>query len=236
MRRFVFMMSLMACMYATAAYSQNTKKCAAGAAKAVPFNGVVCNQLDQPIKKARIYVLDPMRYAQSDKQGRFGLTDVKCDDTLHVIVGKLRYDVPVEGRRSIRLRLMDQQGFIATEDQKLVDIGYAFVKKREFTGASSGITGEELQNTGFSDLLMALRGKVPGLSVDRTGSDELAVSMRGTNSVHMPQTPLYIVDGVMVESLSNISVYDVDRVEVLKEAALYGSRGANGAIIVHTKH
>ncbi len=60
--------------------------------------------------------------------------------------------------------------------------------------------------------------------------------MRGLNSIKLSQTPLFIVDGIEVTTLTNVSVWDVDYVEVLKDASIYGSRGANGAILVHTKH
>ena len=220
--------TVMAVMLALSAYGQVS-------VEPNPFNGMVYNQLGEPIKNARVYVRDPERYAQSDRKGRFGLTDVMAGDTLHVIVKKVQYDIPVEGRRSIKLWLMDQKSYRATEDQHLVDVGYGFVSRREHTGVSKGISGEELQRTGCTDILMALQGKVPGLNVSGSGFGEPAVSMRGINSINLSQTPLFIVDGNVVSSLRAVSIYDVDYVEVLKDASIYGSRGANGAILVHTK-
>lgn len=232
----VFCVVLTAWLMALAANGQEKTEKVVVNVEPTPFNGLVCNQKNEPIKNAHIYVRDARRYAVSDRKGRFGLTNVSPDDTLHVVVKKLQYDIPVAGRKSIKLRLMDQKSYKAEEDQHLVDVGYGYVKRREHTGVSNGISGEELQRTGATNVLMALQGKIPGLNVSGSGFGEPNVSMRGINSINLSQTPLFIVDGIEVTTLTNVSVWDVDYVEVLKDASIYGSRGANGAILVHTKH
>lgn len=200
----------------------------------VPFNGIVSDISGTPIKGARIYI-SKSRVARSDKQGRFGLTNVEAADTIHVYYKKQTYDIPVSGRKSLRIRLGDQ--LQAQEDQELVNWGYGFVKKRESLEISSGISGEDLVRSGYTNITMALQGRVPGLVVNQTGrpGQDAELNIRGTNSFYADQTPLFVVDGIVVESLDFISVYDVERVEVLKEASIYGSRGANGAILVTTK-
>ena len=210
----------------------------------IPFNGIVSDISGTPIKGARIYI-SKARIARSDKQGRFGLTDVaatdtihiyfKKRDTIHIYFKKRTYDIPVEGRKSLRVRLGDQ--LQAQEDQELVNWGYGFVKKRESLEISNGISGEDLVRSGYTNITMALQGRVPGLVVNQTGrpGQDAELNIRGTNSFYADQTPLFVVDGMIVESLDFISVYDVDHIEVLKEASIYGSRGANGAILVTTK-
>lgn len=200
----------------------------------VPFNGIVSDISGTPIKGARIYI-SKSRVARSDKRGRFGLTNVAPTDTIHVYYKKKTYDIPVIGRKSLRIRLGDQ--LQAQEDQELVNWGYGFVKKRESLEISSGISGEDLVRSGYTNITMALQGRVPGLVVNQTGrpGQDAELNIRGTNSFYADQTPLFVVDGIVVESLDFISVYDVERVEVLKEASIYGSRGANGAILVTTK-
>ena len=230
------LITIVVLLLAMTASAQDAKQTVYGAGEPVPFNGIVYDLNGVPVKNARIYVKDERRYAQTNRKGQFGLTDVKADDTLHVVVKKVRYDIPVEGRKSIKIWLADQKTFRADEDQHLVDVGYGFVKRREHTGVSNGISGEELQRTGATNVLMALQGKIPGLNVSGSGFGEPNVSMRGVNSINLSQTPLFIVDGIEVTTLTNVSVWDVDYVEVLKDASIYGSRGANGAILVHTKH
>ncbi len=204
----------------------------------VPFNGMVFDAAGAPLKNVRIYVHDSHKYSRSDKMGRFGLTDVKPSDTLKVIVKKRTYNIPVANKKSIKIYLADERQLRTEEDQNLVDFGYGFVKRRENTGVSNGISGEELRRSGYTDILSALQGRIPGLNVGGNGSGgvEPSVSMRGTNSFMLSQTPLFVVDGVIVDTLMGVSLIDVDYVEVLKDASIYGSRGANGAILVRTKH
>lgn len=199
----------------------------------VPFNGTVSDILGKPIKGARVYI-NPKRIARSDKKGRFGLTNVNDNDTIKVRYKKLIYQIPVKGRKSLRITLGDQ--IKGEEDDELVAWGYGFVKKRESTEVSNGISGEELRRTGETSLLRALQGRIPGLNIHPTSSvgPDASVSMRGINSLNADQTPLFVVDGIIVDSLDYISPYDVEHVEVLKDASIYGSRGANGAILVFT--
>ena len=104
------------------------------------------------------------------------------------------------------------------------------MKRRESCSATTGIPGEALVRTGRTNVLEAMQGLVPGLKV----SNGRAV-IRGIATINSVTDPLYIVDGVEVQSLSFVSVYDVDRVDVLKDANIYGAKGANGAILVTTK-
>lgn len=210
----------------------------AGALADVPFNGIITDVEGKPVNKARIYVSDPKRYATSDKKGRFGLTDVAPDDTLHIRIKKNVYLVPVDGRTGVRLIMLAEGGFNASQDDELVDQGYGFVRRREYAGVSNGISGDRLRATGRRTILSALEGMVPGLNI--SGSDsfgrETSVNIRGQRSFMLSSTPLYLVDGVVVQSLDGISINDVDYVEVMKDGSIFGSRGANGAISVHLKH
>lgn len=216
-------------MLPLAAMSQN-------GGQGVPFNGVIVDVNNNPVKRARIYVTDENRYAQSDKQGRFGLTDVKSTDTLHVKYRNELYAIPVDGLKSIRIRLADQSQYSAVGDDQLVSIGYDYVKTREQFSAGSSITGEDLVKTGRHDLVEALQGLVPGLRITRGEYGEGAqANIRNSASLNGNTNALYVVDGVIVESLFGINVYAVDHVEILKEANIYGAQGGNGAIVVYTK-
>ena len=97
--------------------------------EAVPFNGLLLDAVGKPIRRARIYVAHPDKYAQSDKQGRFGLTNVEPNDSLHIRYNKETYVIPVEGKRSIKIRLVAKQ--IQTEEsQQLIDFGMNYVGQR----------------------------------------------------------------------------------------------------------
>ncbi len=197
----------------------------------VPFNGMVFDGQGNPVKGAQVYTHNPKHYATSDKQGRFGLTDVQSDDTIHVKVKKRKfpYVIPVDGRKSMKIFLA-AENVRSEEDEQLVSYGYGFVKKREFTGVRNGISGETLVRTGQRDILSALKGLVPGLEISSSGA-----AIRGVHSLTLSSEPLYLVDGVVVSDFNGINLYDVDHVEVMKDASIYGSRGTNGAILVFTK-
>lgn len=204
---------------------------AVNAAGDTPFNGLITDADGKGIKKARVYVADPRRYATSDKEGRFGLTDVGPTDTLHIKIGRQIHTVAVDGRKSLKIKIIDPNKLTADQSDELVDMGYGYVKRREYTGSSNGISGDRLRQTGRSDIIDALNGLVPGLSIGPGGR----VTLRGTTSLTGPSEPLFIVNTTVVSSFAGININDVESVEVLKDGTIYGSRGANGAIIVHTK-
>lgn len=203
----------------------------------VPFNGLILDESMAPVKKVKIYTTDEKRYATTDKKGRFGLTDVAPTDTLTLVFKKKKkVRIPVEGRKSIKIILTGEQEVnSASQDDELVNMGYGYVKRREFTGVSTGISGDRLRSTGQRNVLRALSGLVPGLTISAQGNGETTANIRGQRSFMLSNEPLYIVDGVQVGSLDFVSIYDVDHVEVVKDASQYGSRGANGAILVTTK-
>ncbi len=212
--------------------------CAAFAATAgepVPFNGLLLDAQGRPIRSARVYVSDPEKYARTDKKGRFGLTDVQPTDTIRIRHEKQTYEIPVEGRRSMRIRLFDQLRSEAEESSQLIDFGFSYVRQREYIGYNSRITGEELQRTGCTDILSALSGLIPGVEITEDPENgTYAVSIRG-GGYGDNTTPLYVVDDVIVSSLDHLQLAQVAYVVVMKDATVYGFRGANGAIVVRTK-
>lgn len=200
-----------------------------------PFNGELLDLAGKPIRTARIYTTNPKDYALSDRQGRFGLSNIGPQDTLTIQIKKRIYRIPVEGKRSIRIRLADEQSAIKAEEApEMVSLGYGWVSRRERTNATNYISGEELRKSGYTDIISALQGRVPGLDI--VGSHgNMQMTMRGTRSFKADSTPAFVVDGVIVPSFEGININDVDYIEVMKEATVYGSQGANGAILVHTK-
>lgn len=218
---------------------------AAGASAAVaqerriPFNGELLDAAGRPIRTARVHVRSERDYALTDREGRFGLTDVGPSDTLRIRIGKRRYAVPVEGRRAMRIRLCDEKQVQAEEAPEFVSLGYGFVSRRERTNATNYISGEELRRSGATNILEALQGRVPGLDMTgrhtQSGEGGMQMTLRGTRSFMADSTPAFVVDGVIVPSFEGINLNDVAYVEVMKEATAYGSNGANGAILVHTK-
>lgn len=201
----------------------------------IPFNGQVVDMLEQPIKGAKVYTFDRSFSTVTDRRGRFGLTNVLPHDTVHIIYRREHYDIPVDGMHSMYIVLGDLLNYQVEQSVEMENLGYGWVSRRESVSSSQGISGEVLRRTGQIHLLDALQGLVPGLSIQGSAMGGAKVTIRGISSINSGTDPLYIVDGVEVSSLDFVNIYDVESVEVMKDAYIYGSRGANGAILVTTK-
>ncbi len=202
----------------------------------VPFNGLLLDGAAKPIKNARIWVKSDDKFAKSDKKGRFGLSNVAATDTLKIRWDKNTYYIPVDGKRSMQIRILEDMEYQAEESVKLLDYGASYVRQREYVGYNSQITGEELMRTGCTDILSALSGLIPGLNVTENPEDgTYTVNIRNTSGLAGNTAPLYIVDEVEVKSIDHIQLNQVAYVVVMKDAAIYGVRGGNGAIVVRTK-
>lgn len=195
-----------------------------------PFNGVIL-RADGRGLKARIEVVGRDKTTFSDAKGRFGLTDVEADDTLRIIFKGSEVYIPVVGRRSIRIRFEEQLlDFSAEEDAALTNIGYGYVKRREKIDFSSGISGDRLRATGHSNIVDALLVCAP--SSLRMINGEL--TLYAQNSINSPSPILILCDGQEVNP-AYINIADVESVEILKGANMYGFRGAGGVILITTK-
>lgn len=129
----------------------------------------------------------------------------------------------------------------ATTLQEVVAIGYGSVKKKDLTGSVATVGSEALQAIPVANASEALTGKMAGVNITTSeGSPdaEVKIRVRGGGSITGDNTPLFIVDGFPVETISDIPASDIEDITVLKDAsstAIYGSRGANGVILVTTK-
>lgn len=227
MNKYLFF-TLIGCLVSLAIYAQGRK---------IPFNGLLLDRNNTPIKNAKVYVSSASDYAQTNKKGQFGLTNVQPTDTLKVLVKKSLYKIPVMGKRSIRIILADQNNIKTTEDEGLASQGFGYVPRRERTTASNFISGDELRNSGYHDVISALQGRVAGLNITGSGissSQNQDVNIRGSRSIMTSNTPIYYIDTMKVPNFEGLNLNDVDYVEVMKDGSAFGSEGAGGAIIVHT--
>jgi TonB-dependent starch-binding outer membrane protein SusC len=123
----------------------------------------------------------------------------------------------------------------------VVVVGYGTVRKRDLTGSVVSVKSEEIKKVPAGNAMEALQGKIPGVDIVRTSGQSGArsnVTVRGNRSILADNGPLYIVDGIQYSSYEDINPADIQSMEVLKDAsstAIYGSRGANGVIIITTK-
>ncbi len=195
----------------------------------VPFNGSITDAAGKGIK-AKITVLRDNSYTIADKKGKFGLTNIAPDDTLQIRYKAQTLEIPVAGRHSLRIVWIADSPSIK-EDSELVDNGFEYIKRREYTDSSSGISGESMRRKGFRDLQSAVLSMVPGVQL-LNGE----ITIRGINSINAVQKILIICDGMPISHLNNLNINDVESVEVQKGSNMYGLRGAAGVIIIRTRH
>ena len=125
--------------------------------------------------------------------------------------------------------------------EEVVVMGYSIQRKADLTGSVAVVQADELKTSSDPDPMRALQGKVPGMTITATGSPSgtATVRIRGIGSINSSQDPLYIVDGVpTTRALNSLNTNDIESMQVLKDAAsasIYGSRAANGVIIITTR-
>ena len=195
-----------------------------------PFNGLVVDGSGKGIAKVKITIAGSTKRTSTDKQGRFGLTNVPADAVLQFSYKKIEFEIPVNGRRSMRVILVAGSVSDVEESQELIDTGYGYVKRRELTQRSDVISGDELRSLGQMDLQEALLGVMPGLQLI---NGEL--SLRGSTSLNASTRPLILVDGMETTTLSTVSINEVESVSLDRDGSMYGIRGANGVILITLK-
>ena len=138
--------------------------------------------------------------------------------------------------RRLERALMDSLRLAAFE-QDSVNVGYGYVKRKNLVNSVSKVSMENDQNMSYNDIGEYLMGRVPGLTVIKTGTTYKYI-IRGLSSINSQTDPLFIVDGVEVMDISYLNPRDVKSVEVLKDssASIYGTRGACGVILITTRH
>lgn len=229
--------------------------------KLQPVRGRVVDSLGRPLQNVTIRVKGTSQSTVTDIQGSFSFLDIVPRSILLVsMVGYASIEIPVNFQgMSITLR---QQGETLSEVNIQVNKGYYNISKALNTGSVGVVTAKDIAKNPVGDPLLALHGRVAGLYVAQNSGiagSESRVQIRGRNSIKSGNDPLYIVDGVPFPSLSlsrndlgnamsgastllstfsTISMDNIERIEVLKDAdatAIYGSRGANGVILITTK-
>jgi TonB-linked SusC/RagA family outer membrane protein len=174
----------------------------------------------------------------SDGNGKFSIS-VPGNTAVLVFnyVGYANREVTVGTQSQINIKMSPDE----TTLNDVVVIGYGTVKKRDLTGSVVSVKGDDIAKVPSANPLESIQGKVPGVDITRSSgsaSSGVNINIRGTRSISAGNGPLIIVDGVQYGSLQDLNANDIASMEILKDAsstAIYGSRGANGVILVTTK-
>lgn len=174
----------------------------------------------------------------TDVNGKYVITQPeKGQNLVFSFIGYLPGKIPYTGQNIIDMKLSTDIKAL----EEVVVVGYGTQKKSDVTGSIVRVTTEETSDLPNYNILQSIQGKVPGLNVtssDRPGED-LTLTIRGINSISASSSPLIVVDGVIYNgSLSEFNTNDIATVDILKDAsaaAVYGSRAANGVLLITTK-
>ena len=171
----------------------------------------------------------------TDIDGNFSV-NVPAGSTIKFsYVGYKPQSVKASGNMSITL----EEDNTTLED--VVVVGYGTMKRRDLTGAVASVTGDKLASNPVATVAEALQGQLPGVNVisqDGRPGGTMSIRVRGGGSITQSNEPLFVVDGVQVSSIDDISADNIESIDVLKDAAstaIYGARGANGVILITTK-
>lgn len=222
--------------------SDGSSKTASDGANQTPsvrkVTGVILDSTGIPVIGANVIVKGTTNGTVTDLDGKFSL-EVDNNAVLEIsYIGYVTQEIKVGNQQSINISLKED----SEQLDELVVIGYGTVKKSDLTGAVGSVQMDDVNKVGITSTDRALQGQIAGVQVNaKSGQpgEAMMIRVRGGNSLTGGNDPLYVIDGMPVEGMSSdINPEDILSMEVLKDAsstAIYGSRGANGVVMITTK-
>ena len=203
------------------------------------ISGVVKDTGGLPLVGVSVFVDGTTMGVSTDADGRYAINvpEAKGKTLVFSCIGMRTHSVTIGNSSRIDVILDEDANFL----EETVVIGYATVKRKDLMGSVSSVDSKALNAMPVTSVSEALSGRMAGVQVTTTEGDpdaEIKIRVRGAGSITQDSSPLYIVDGFPVESISDIPASDIQSIDVLKDAfstAIYGSRGANGVVLVTTK-
>jgi len=203
----------------------------------IQVSGKIVDATGSPLPGASVYVKGTTNGTISDIDGNFSLTAPDDATLVFTFVGYISQEIPVNGRKNVGTITMQEDN---QEIEQVVVIGYGTQKKVDLTGSVAIVDADEMKKVSNSNISTMLEGKVAGVQITSDGQPgaDPSVRIRGIGSFGST-APLYVIDGVpMGTSIRDFSPNDIASIQILKDAsaaAIYGSRAANGVVIITTK-
>lgn len=201
--------------------------------------GKVADESGQGLPGVSVVVKGTQRGTTTNQEGAYSVVVPDGGATLvFSFVGYLSQEVPVNKRSQINISLSTDTKAL----NEIIVVGYGTQKKRDLTGAISSINSRDIAETPSSNFLQNAQGRLAGVDIVRTNGNPGSaptIRIRGNRSINASNNPLYVIDGIPTDvSINDFNPNDIESMEVLKDAsavAIYGSRGANGVILITTK-
>ncbi len=219
-------MALLLSLFCFAGYAQQTVSGTVKDASGEPMIGVTVLMDGQPA-------------AITDLDGNFTIQNAKPSSVIKVTyVGYTDQQFTVGNKSRIDVNMKEDNQAL----DEVVVVGYGTMKKRDLTGSVGSVKAEEMAKVASANALQAMQGKVAGVDLTQSSGEAGAgvnITLRGNRSITATNSPLILVDGVEYGSTLDINPNDIESMDILKDAAstaIYGTKGANGVIIITTKH
>jgi TonB-linked SusC/RagA family outer membrane protein len=203
---------------------------------ATPVSGRVLDENGQAMPGVTVLERGTSNGVTTDSDGRYSLTVADNATLTFSFVGYVSQEVPVSGRTSININLAPDSKAL----NEVVVVGYLTQKREDVTGSVASVSGRDAQRAPVATISEGIQGRLPGVQVINSGVPGQApiINIRGLGSINGGSGPLYIIDGLWVDNIRDFNPQDAESIQVLKDGASlapYGSRGANGVIIITTK-
>lgn len=206
-------------------------------AQTVTVTGQVVDVNNEPLIGVNVQLKDKNTGTVTDFDGNFSIQAIERDVLVFTYLSMETQEVTVGANRNLHIVMQED----AQTLDEIIVIGYGVQRKGDLTTAVSTVGSEAIAERPVIAAAQALQGKAAGVQVVQTSGKpggDISVRIRGNTSLKASNAPLYIVDGVPMESMSTISPNDIESMSVLKDAssaAIYGSRAANGVVLITTK-
>ena len=221
----LFILSLL--LFTSSGYSQNS----------LIVKGRITNESGQPVQGASVIVKGLTTGVSSNNNGDFEINASPNSTLIISSVGFTEQEVAVRGNQFLNVTL----NFSTTGLGEVVVVGYGTQRKEAVTGSVASISGDRLREIPAPNISQALQGRLPGVEISQTSTKPgatMQIRVRGTRSLTASNDPLVVLDGIPFPgSIGDINPNDIKSVDILKDAsatAIYGSRGANGVILITT--
>jgi len=204
--------------------------------QATSLKGKVIDEYGEPVAGATVLVKGSSKIVATDIDGNFTI-DAKSGDVLKItFIGMVNKEITVGKESNIQIKL----AYDSIAIDEVVAIGYGSQNKNDVTGAVTVIKADDLISVPSVSAEQALQGRAAGVTIINSGSpgNSPTVRVRGVGTLG-DNNPVFVVDGVVTDDISNLNANDIESMSVLKDAAttsVFGSLGANGVIVVTTKH
>ncbi len=201
------------------------------------ITGVVNDENNNPLPGVNVVIEGTTFGTITNVDGKFSLQAQKGDVLIFSFIGYNTEKLPLNGETNLTMNLLPDLKNL----EEVVVIGYGTVKKRDLTGSVASVSAKQLKDIPVISTESALTGRLAGVQITTSeGSPDAQakIRIRGGGSITQDNSPLYIVDGLPVNSISDVAPSDIASIDVLKDAsstAIYGARGANGVLIITTK-